>query len=136
MRGWEAVAARGATSGTALRVGVGWCRWRVLAMQLQGWEVTAGPKCGLGSVSYPREIPGTVIFWFGANRGSPDQLISGSVQLLDRCPESYRIKCKKAVQHVRETVAPFVLLSFMGKKKLVDEDFSGSVWSDVLIKSI
>lgn len=35
-----------------------------------------------------------------------------------------------------EAVAPFVLLSFMGKKKLVGEDFSGSVWSGVLIKSI
>lgn len=101
--GWglEAAAARGATSGTAPRVGGGWCRWRVLATRLRGWEATAGPKRGLGSVCYPGERPGTVTFWFGANRRSPDQLISGSVQLLHRCPGSYRIKCKKAVQRVK-----------------------------------
>lgn len=40
------------------------------------------------------------------------------------------------MKHVGETIGLFVFLSFMCKKKLVDEDFSRRVCSDVIIKSI
>ena len=83
------------------------------------------------------EIPGTVIFLFSVNQNCPNQLIFGSVQLLSSCHESYWIKWKKAVQHVGETIVQyFMFLLLMYKKKLVDEDFSGRVWTDVIIKSI